>query len=207
MKARWIVMLAVLLALVFVGVGNRFSAGAADEEMAANTDVEEEAEGMTDSEYELADLHDESQGRIQEAEDQLADLEAEGPAETPALKAFAETQRRHLQKRTSLDKAILAIEDAAQLDRARQLVAQVNELEVEWDMVLAPGLNNAVAIEEMETQLGKKGNQNQREIVQKLKLLQKEDATARSQEFELFKARQLRTAAMDAMVGEFWGQE
>ena len=204
MKTVWMLMLAVLLTLVFVGVGSRVAAVRAEDQVVRDVDADESVEESTDTAAELQDLHAESRGRIADADDELADLEAEAPAETPAAKAFDQARRQLLQKRSALDRAILAIDDMAQLERAWELVAQVEELDVEWDLVLQPGLHSALTMEEMQTQLKQKADPQQRELVKKLKTLQEEDARARKQEFELLKARQTRAAAMDALIDEFW---
>ena len=206
MRTPWILMLAAVLALVCVGVGNRLTAVGADDETDSEPELTEKAEGMTDNRSDLVELHDLNQEHIEDTEDELGTLDAEGPAETPALKAFVEARREHLQKRSKLDRAILAIKGVARLERARELAAQVDESETEWDLVLDPTLRTAMDVEEMETHLKQDGNQKQREIVKKLKVLQQEDAAARKKEYDLFKARQSRTAAMEALLDDFWGE-
>ena len=77
MRTPWILMLAAVLALVCVGVGNRLTAVGADDETDSEPELTEEAEGMTDSRSDLVELHDLSQERIEDAEDELGTLDAE----------------------------------------------------------------------------------------------------------------------------------
>ena len=206
MKAICLFALAVALALAVASVGNRLRAegpgtpGTSEQETA-------EVKGLSEAEEELVDLHDESEARIQDGDDEIAELKAEGQPGAPALKALADARLKHLEKRKVLDRQMLAVEDAAALDQAWKIWAKVSELETEWEMVLESSLRWAVTMEEMESQLKDQDNKKQQDVLKQLKLLQTEDAVNRRQEFELFKARTAREKAMESLVDKFWEED
>ena len=59
----------------------------------------------------------------------------------------------------------------------------------------------------MESQLKEQDNAKQRDVLKQLRLLQKEDAVSRKQEFELLKVRKAREKAMESLVDKFWEAE
>ena len=205
MKAVYFGALAVVLALAIASVGNRLWAEGPDTSGASDQETEEAA-GLPESQEELEGLRSESQERIQDGDDEIAELKAEAP-DTPALKALAGARLKHLEKRKTLDRRILAVRDDAELDKAWEIWEKVSELETEWEMVLEPSLQSAVTIEEMESRLKEQDNKKQRDILSQLKLLQKEDAVGRQQEFELSKARKVREKAMESLVDKFWEED
>ena len=202
MKAIYLAALAVVLALAVASVGNRLWAEGSDTSGASDQETEE-AQDLSESQEELAGLRSESEERIQDGDDEIAELKAETP-ETPALKALADARLKHLEKRKTLDRQIVAMRDDAALAKAWEIWTKVSELEAEWEMVLEPSLLSAVTIEEMDAQLKEQDNRKQRDILKQLQLLQKDDAVGRKQEFELFKARQAREKAMESLVDKFW---
>ena len=205
MKAFYFAALAVVLALAVASIGNRLWAQGSDIPGASDRETEE-AEGLSESQAELEDLHSQSRERIQDGDDEIAELRSEAP-DTPALKALADARVGHLEKLKTLDRQILAVRDIAALDKAWEIWARLSELETEWEMVLEPSLQWAVAIEEMEAQLKEQDNKKRRDVLRQLKLLQAEDGVSRKQEFELSKARRAREKAMESLADKFWEED
>jgi hypothetical protein len=162
-----------------------------------------EAERLAHQRQELAEYREQSRERTRDVEERIAEIGREEPPATAARRALVEGRLKFLNARKALDARILAIENVAALEQARQVRTQIDEMETEWDLVANPRLERAVAIEEMEEKLKEEGDAVKQGIVERLKQLLEKDGESRRLEFELRKGRHEREKAWDRMVEEF----
>lgn len=151
----------------------------------------------------LTEWHERARERLRQADDELARKEQE---ELPTSKAALEkvtARKDYLAKQRRLNAELLAIQAAADLEKAEELKRQTEELSQEWELVQQPRLEAAASLEEMAKSMADKATPGQAEILAKFKALAEESAAGRVREFELVKARQRRQEAMEALKREF----
>jgi len=162
-----------------------------------------EAEQQAERQGQLTDLHNESKDRIKDADEQLATMETEDQPVTPAQHALVDARRKYLGSLKSLSVKILGIKDPKALEQARQVRAEIDEVETVWRVIEEPKLNAARTIEDLAKSLEQDNTQYRREILTKLRQLADQDAESRSQELAILNARREREKGWDKLIQDF----
>lgn len=157
----------------------------------------EQQEVLSDLQNEARDRRDEMAGEVNE----IANAEE---TTCPAAKAQREARKQHLETQLKAIADILAAKDSAALPKVREILAQMADRDMEWDIVIAPRHDTAVMLAELETQAtSDEGTDAQRKLLDRIRALCKENMVARESQFKAAKATASNAREIEKLVEQF----
>ncbi len=157
----------------------------------------EQQEVLSDLQNDARDRRDEMAGEVNE----IANAEE---TTCPAAKAQREARKQHLETQLKAIADILAAKDGAALPKVREILAQMADRDMEWDIVIAPRHDTAVMLAELETQAtSDEGTDAQRKLLDRIRALCKENMVAREAQFKAAKATASNARDIEKLVEQF----
>lgn len=157
----------------------------------------EQLEVLSDLQNEARDRRDEMAGEVNE----IANAEE---TTCPAAKAQREARKQHLETQLKAIADILAAKDSAALPKVREILAQMADRDMEWDIVLSPRHDTAVMLAELENQAtSDEGTDAQRKLLDRIRALCKENTAAREAQFKAAKATASNARDIEKLVEQF----
>jgi hypothetical protein len=151
----------------------------------------------------------ESEERLDDAVVELEELEQMDEEDLEDTAAWREWRRRrmaYLRRVAALERRIQALDDADQLDRAQELLLELQQLETRWWMVEEPRLSRAVELEEMENAALQYDDPRLFRMVRRLREVYEEDVDRAEQLYGLWLERSEQQLTMDATARQFWSR-
>jgi hypothetical protein len=156
---------------------------------------------------ELAKIQRHSQERIERYERRLSELtrtkerdEPLGPVRaerTAAVTAYVNACR-------AVDLQVRALDGAHSLQRARELLEELEVLHAEYEMVTEPRLSAAARMQEMAHVAAELDNEDCLAILKELEGAQAEHLKATRESFELWKRQRAQRRQLEVMAKRFW---
>ncbi len=152
----------------------------------------------------LSDLQNQARDRRDEMAGELNEIANAEETTCPAAKAQREARKLHLETQIKAIADILAAKDSAALPKVREIFAQMADRDLEWDIVIAPRHDTTVMLAELETQAtSDEGTDAQRKLMDRIRALCKENATAREAQFKAAKATASNAREIEKLVEQF----
>jgi hypothetical protein len=152
----------------------------------------------------LLDLQNQARDRRDEMGGELNEIANAEETTCPAAKAQREARKQHLETQTKAIADILAAKDSAALPNVREILAQMADRDMEWDIVIAPRYDTAVMLAELEAQAtSEEGTDAQRKLMDRIRALCKENAAAREAQFKAAKATASNAREIEKLVQQF----
>lgn len=152
----------------------------------------------------LSDLQNQARDRRDEMGGELNEIANAEETTCPAAKAQREARKLHLETQSKAISDILAAKDSAALPKVREILAQMADRDLEWDIVIAPRHDTTVMLAELETQAtSEEGTDAQRKLLDRIRALCKENAAAREAQFKAAKATASNVREIEKLVEQF----
>ena len=152
----------------------------------------------------LSDLQNHARERQEQITGELAEVRAAEKTESQAVNAHRQARIQYLEAQTKAMADVLTVKQIADLPKARELRSQIEDRDIEWDILLGPRHELAVVLEEMERQAaGEEGTAAQRALLERIRVLYKENTTAREAQFQAAKACMTSARQMEKLVDQF----
>ncbi len=152
----------------------------------------------------LSDLQNQARDRRDEMGGELNEIANAEETTCPAAKAQREARKLHLETQTKAISDILAAKDSAAMPKVREILAQMADRDLEWDIVIAPRHDTAVMLAELETQAtSEEGTDAQRKLLDRIRALCKENAAAREAQLKAAKATASNAREIEKLVEQF----
>jgi len=152
----------------------------------------------------LSDLQNQARDRRDEMGGELNEIANAEETTCPAAKAQREARKLHLETQSKEISDILAAKDSAALPKVREILAQMADRDLEWDIVIAPRHDTAVMLAELETQASsEEGTDAQRKLLDRIRALCKENMVAREAQFKAAKATASNAREIEKLVEQF----
>lgn len=152
----------------------------------------------------LSDLQNQARDRRDEMGGELNEIANAEETTCPAAKAQREARKLHLETQVKAIADILAAKDSAALPKVREILAQMADRDMEWDIVIAPRHDTAVMLAELENQAtSDEGTDAQRKLLERIRALCKENAAAREAQFKAAKATASNAREIEKLVEQF----
>ncbi len=152
----------------------------------------------------LSDLQNQARDRRDEMGGELTEIANAEETTCPAAKAQREARKLHLEIQSKAISDILAAKDSAALPKVREILAQMADRDLEWDIVIAPRHDTAVMLAERESQASsEEGTDAQRKLLDRIRALCKENMVAREAQFKAAKATASNAREIEKLVEQF----
>lgn len=152
----------------------------------------------------LSDLQNEVRDRRDEMAGELNEIGNAEETTCPAVKAQRQARKQHLETQIKAISDILAAKDSAALPKVREILAQMAERDMEWDIVIASRHDTAVMLAELETQAtSEEGTDAQRKLLDRIRARCKENMVARDAQFKAAKATASNAREIEMLVEQF----
>lgn len=152
----------------------------------------------------LSDLQNQARDRRDEMGGELTEIANAEETTCPAVKAQREARKQHLETQLKAIADVLAAKDSAALPKVREILAQMSDRDMEWDIVIAPRHDTAVMLAELETQAtSEEGTDAQRKLLDRIRALCKENAAAREAQFKAAKSTASNAREIEKLVEQF----
>ena len=152
----------------------------------------------------LSDLQNEARDRRDEMAGELTEIANAEETTCLAVKAQRQARKQHLETQIKAIADILAAKDSVALPKVREILAQMADRDMEWEIVIAPRHDTAVMIAELETQAtSDEGTDAQRKLLDRIRALCKESMVARDAQFKAAKATANNAREIEKLVEQF----
>lgn len=152
----------------------------------------------------ILDLQNQARDRKEEISNELIELGSAEATDSQAIKAEREGRIQHLETQKKAIADVMAAKEAAALPKVREIFAQMADRDIEWDLVLGPRYQAAIMLEDLENQAnGDEGSEAKRKLLERIRVLCKENATAREAQFKAAKAAASNWREIEKLVEKF----
>jgi hypothetical protein len=163
----------------------------------------------TEAEMTLRAIKADSAERLAAHEAELDELkERETNEDEPvgvAWKEYAENRREHLRTAADIERRIQELEGPEAIERAEELLWQLERHDTHWWMVSEPKHGRAVELEEMENAALARDEKALFELIRKVRAAHLEDVERGQKLYELWLERARSDREVGKMIQAFWG--
>jgi hypothetical protein len=152
----------------------------------------------------LSDLQNDARDRRDELAGEVNEIVNAEETTCPAVKAQRQARKQHLETQLKAIADILAAKDSAALPKVREILAQMADRDMEWEIVIAPRHDTAVMLAELETQAtSDEGTDAQRKLLDRIRALCKENMVAREAQLKAAKATASNAREIEKLAEQF----